>query len=188
MIFNIAKGLARRNHNAVPGMNAHGIEVFHVADRDAIAFAISHHLVLHFLPAQQAALHHQLAPHAELESLAAGFPELLAITRNAASRSPQGVSRPNDAGVRHNVQNRFKLGITFDNPAFGNWLFDLVHQRAEQLPVFGLLDRFQLGSQQLHVVLFKNPGAGELRGQVESGLAAQGRNESVGAFARDDAL
>ena len=53
LVFRIAQCLAGGNHDAITGMNAHRIEVFHVADGDAIIGGVPHHLVLDLFPADQ---------------------------------------------------------------------------------------------------------------------------------------
>ncbi len=60
MILLIAQCLTGRNDDAIPGMNAKGVEVLHVADSDAVILAISHHLVLHLFPAFQRLLDQDL--------------------------------------------------------------------------------------------------------------------------------
>ena len=62
LVFLIPQRLGGRHHDAVPGMHPYGVDIFHVADGDAVACAIAHHLILDFLPARNTALHKNL-PH-----------------------------------------------------------------------------------------------------------------------------
>ena len=63
---------------------------------------------------------------------------------------------------------------------------DLGHRVAEQLPVFRDLDRLDRGADQLHAVLGEDAVLLELDGQVERGLAADGRQHRVRPLALDD--
>ena len=53
LVFLVAQRLAGGHHDAVAGVDAHGIQVFHVADDYAIVRTVPHHLVLEFFPADQ---------------------------------------------------------------------------------------------------------------------------------------
>jgi hypothetical protein len=55
---------------------------------------------------------------------------------------------------------------------------DADHRILEEQAVFGFLDGFELGADQLHVVAVENAGVGEIDGEVERGLAADGRQQS----------
>ncbi len=57
MIFFVGQSLRRGHNNGVAGVDANRIDVFHVADGDAVACTVSHYFVLDFLPAGDAALH-----------------------------------------------------------------------------------------------------------------------------------
>ena len=47
----VGKGLAWSNHDAVSSMDSHRINVFHIANGDAVICAISHYFVFQFFPA-----------------------------------------------------------------------------------------------------------------------------------------
>ena len=51
-----------RDDDRIARMYAHRVEVFHIADGDAVALGIAHYLIFNFLPARDAALHQDL-PH-----------------------------------------------------------------------------------------------------------------------------
>src|SRR5437016_14600971 len=53
VIFGVRQCLARSNNDAFSGMNTHGVDVFHVADRHAIIETVAHNLVFNFFPATQ---------------------------------------------------------------------------------------------------------------------------------------
>ena len=57
LVFLVAQGLGRGDNDTVAGMHAYRIDVFHVADSDAVSGAVTHYLVFDFLPAGNAAFH-----------------------------------------------------------------------------------------------------------------------------------
>ena len=66
----------------------------------------------------------------------------------------------------------------------GNIEADADHRVLEEQAVFGFLDGFELGADQLDVVAVENAGVGEIDGEVEGGLAADGGQQSELARAR----
>ena len=51
MVFGVRKGLRRGYDDALAGVDAQRVEVFHVADGDAVVVAVPHYLVFHLFPA-----------------------------------------------------------------------------------------------------------------------------------------
>ena len=66
LVFLVGQGLAGSHHDAVTGVDAHGVDVFHVADGDGGVVAVPHHLVFDFLVALDALFHQHLMHGAEL--------------------------------------------------------------------------------------------------------------------------
>ena len=67
--------------------------------------------------------------------------------------------------------------VTID--ALGDRLADALQQLLEQLAVLGLLDRLERRAEQPDVVLLEDARVGELRRQVEAGLAAERRQQAI---------
>ena len=63
---------------------------------------------------------------------------------------------------------------------------DAVHRLAEQLAVLGHVDGFGLGADQLDAEALERALLVERQRRVERGLPAHRRQQSVGAFGRDD--
>ena len=72
-------------------MHAHGIDVFHVADRDAVSRAVAHHLILDLLPAGDAALHQHLAHTGEAQAVCQDLLQLHLVMGDAAAASAQRI-------------------------------------------------------------------------------------------------
>ena len=50
MIFTVCKCLRRSNNNTFTGMNTQRIEIFHVADSDAIVEFVPYNFIFNFFP------------------------------------------------------------------------------------------------------------------------------------------
>ena len=51
LIFFIRQRLAGRDDYRVAGMNADGVEVFHITNGDTVIEAVTYHFIFHFFPA-----------------------------------------------------------------------------------------------------------------------------------------
>ena len=64
----------------------------------------------------------------------------------------------------------------------------LLHDALEGLAVLAEVDGVNVRANQLDVVLLEDAALAQLDGRVQSGLAAQGRQDGVGLFLRDNLL
>ncbi len=81
-----------------------------------------------------------------------------------------------------------RLRLALDDVAGRIGLADPVEQVAEQLSILGHLDRLERRADQPDVVLLEDSGLGQGHGQVEPGLAAQARQETLRPLFGDDLL
>ena len=65
---------------------------------------------------------------------------------------------------------------------------DAAHGFFEQIAVFGFFDRLQFGADHLDAVLFQDALLGQIDGEIERRLAAEGRQDRVGPLLGDDFL
>ena len=68
LVLLVAQRLRGREDDGVAGVDAHRIQVFHVADGDAVVGAVAHYLVLDLFPTDQRALDEHLVDGAGLQS------------------------------------------------------------------------------------------------------------------------
>ena len=92
VILAIGQRLARRNNDALTRMDAHRVEVFHVADRDAVIELVTDDLVFDFLPSDEVLFDQYL--RAVRERLGDPLAELLVIGAKAGTEAAQRVCRP----------------------------------------------------------------------------------------------
>ena len=60
MVLVVGKCLRRSYHNTLSGMYSERVEVFHIADSDAVVVFVAHHFVFYLLPAFETFLYENL--------------------------------------------------------------------------------------------------------------------------------
>ena len=169
-------------------MNPHRVQVFHIADGDAVVGAVADYFVLDFFPADEGTFQQYLGYGAGGKAgLGDGF-ELGVGVGDAAAAAAEGVGGADDQGQAHTGGDLAGFGHGVDGDVVRFGFADFVEESAEKIAIFGAADGLQGGSQQSDVVAFQDAGVGQGHGEVESGLAAEGGEQTVGPLAGDDAL
>lgn len=188
LVFLVGQRLGRRHGDGVTGVHAHGVQVFDGADDDAVVRGVAHHFHLVLFPAQQGFFDQQLVGGRSLQTaLADGF-EFLGVVGNAAAGAAQREAGADDGGEAHLLLHGpgFVHGVG-DAGARGAQT-DLGHGVLELQTVFGLVDGFGLGADQLDLVLVQHAVLPQVQRAVQRGLAAHGWQDGIGAFLGDDLL
>ena len=74
-------------------MYPHRVYILHIADRDTVAAAVTHHLILDLFPSRDTALHQNL-PHAgETESILQDLHKLNPVVRDPPAAAAKRVGR-----------------------------------------------------------------------------------------------
>ena len=175
-----------RRAETVAGVNAHGIDVLDEAHRDHLVFGVADHLQFEFLPAQHRFFHQHLVYHARRQAAGCDRAQLFDVVDQPAAGSAHGVGRPNHHRVAELVGGFLGLRDGFDRLAARHVDVQPLHGFLERQAVFAALDGIHADPDDLDAVGIENSLAVEFRGQVQSGLAAQVRQQGVGAFAFDD--
>ena len=188
LVFAIGQGLRRCDGDGVAGVHAHGIEVLDGADDDDVVGEVAHHLELELFPAERAFFDEHFVDRREVEAAFQDGDEVLAVVSDAAAGAAQGEAGPQDHGIADSVgelEAAFDVG---DELGVRGFEADPAHGVFEQQAVFGFFDGVDFGADQLDAVLIEHAGFGEFDGEVEAGLAADGREQRVGALDADDLL
>jgi hypothetical protein len=90
------KRLDRRDHDRVARVDAERVDVLHRADRDAGVVRVAHDFVFDLLPADQAALDHDLVDRAQAQAAPGPLPVRLLGLDDAAARAAHRERRPDD--------------------------------------------------------------------------------------------
>ena len=186
LVFFFGDRLGRRNDDAVSGMHANRIDVFHIADDDAVVRAIPHDFIFDFFPAGNGLLQEDLPDGAALHPSVAQVVELLHGLRDAAAGTAQRVRRPDDDRQSFFLDEIVAFLDGSGNRAGRHRFTDLFHERLEGLPVFGFLYALLVDAQQFHIVSGENAFAVHLHSQIEPGLSAESGKHPVRALSSDD--
>ena len=182
----IAQGHDGGHHQAVAGVDAHGVDVLHAADGDGVVVGVPHDLKLDFLVALDGLLNEHLVDGGELEGVQADLLQLGFIVGKAAAGAAQGEGRTQYHGVA-DVRCGL-LGLFQGVGDFGgnDGLADGLAQLLKELPVLGPFNGGGGGAQQLHIALPQHALLLQLHGQVQAGLAADAGDDGVGPLIADD--
>ena len=160
-------------------MDAHRVNVLHITNRDYIACAVAHHLVLDFLPSGDAALHQHLSHTGKAQSVFQYFSALFRIGGNTAAGTAQSVCGTEHYRIADFFGNLQTMLYILHNIRGCHRLTDFLHGLLEHLAVLGLLDGQGRGADQAHIVFFKETCILQLHGQVKTCLSAQGGQHAV---------
>ena len=138
VILGVGERLRGGYHNRLAGMNAEGVEVFHVADGDAVVVAVAHHLVFNLLPALERFFDEHLGR--EREGFLGQPIELFLIVAETGAQSAQGVGGTYDDGIAEVGGCMAGLLNGFAGLALDGLHADLVEPFHEEFAVFGVHD------------------------------------------------
>ena len=85
LIFFIGKRDRRGDDDAVAGVDADRVEVFHGADRDDVALAVANNLELNLLPARNALFNEDLGDRRKRKAVCRNLHELFAVIDDTAA-------------------------------------------------------------------------------------------------------
>ena len=186
LVFVVGKCLRRGDDDAVAGMYADRVDVFHVADHDTIVGCVTDDFVLDFLPTGHAALDQHLRDHAVGQAAVDHLVELFFAVDDTAAGTAQGIRRSDDQRITDFAGELPRSLDSFDNITDRNRLVDFLHRLFEQFAVFGFLNRLQRSAQQFYVIFFQGTPFRQLNGQIQADLAAQCGEESIRPLFGDD--
>ncbi len=186
LIFLVAQREDRRDRDAVARMDAHRVDVLDRADDDEIVGDVAHHLELELFPADHRLFDEHLVNGAQLEAALGEIAELFDVVRDAAADAAKRKGRADHEREAKRPREIDPFRQAARQPALRHVEADRPHRVLEQLAILGHLDGFDRGADQLDVVLIERARVGKVHGQVERGLAADGRQHGVGPLALDD--
>ncbi len=176
----------RRGAVGIARVDPHGIDVFDEADGDHVVFRVADDFQLQLLPADDGFFDQNLADEACGDAAACDHPQFLQVVYDAAARAAHGIGRSDHHRIAHFGGDLFRFLHGGGGLAFRHVDSQFVHRFLERDAVFTALDRVHLNADDLDAVLVQNALAVKLGGQVETGLAAQIRQNRVGLFVFND--
>ena len=187
LVLDVRERLGRGDGDRVAGVHAHRVEVLDRADDDAVVGAVAHHLELELLPAGDRALDEDLADRARREARGGEAPQLVPVGGDAGARAAEDERRPDhdreaDRARRWRAPRRGRGR----SPSPGT---------SRPISVIASLNSSRSSAVRIASVFApisstpsssSTPARRERHRQVERRLAAQRREERVGALALDD--
>ncbi len=166
----VGERLRGRDDDGVARVDTHGVEVLHVADRDARVRPVAHDFVLDLLPAPQRPLDEDLVDGRRGEPTRADALEVVVRGDEPTARASERVRGADDereAVDRGEVPNLFeRLADVRDRDG----LADRLQHLLEGLAILRLADRVYGGAEEPDPVALQNAGFREIGGEVEAGL------------------
>ena len=182
----VVQGHDGGNHQAVAGVDAHGVDIFHAADGDGMVIGVAHDLELDLLVALDRLFNQHLMDRRQLEGVQADLYQLFFVVSEAAAGTAQGKGGTQD----HGISDPQGCGLGFldgvSNLGGDDRLADGLAQFLEQLPILSPLDGLAGGAQQLDPAFLQHALLLQLHCQVQAGLTADAGNNGVGALIADD--
>ncbi len=112
--------------------------------------------------------------------------QFLDVVDETAARAAHGVGRPNDDGVADLGGDLFRFLDAEGRGALRHVDAQPLHGFLEDDAVLALFDGVGFDADDADAVFGEHAGLGKLRGEVETGLAAQVGQEGIGPFLLDD--
>ena len=173
---------------AVAGVDAHRVDVFDEADGDLLALFVADDFELELFPAEHALLDEDFVDQAGGETARHDLTEFFHVVHDAAAGAAHGVGGTEHDGIADAGGDGFAFLDGVGGSGFGDGDAELGHGLLELDAVFAALDGVEVDADDLHAVLGEHAGFGEAGGEVQSGLAAEVRQEGVRMFALNDAF
>ena len=184
----VGERLLRRDGDAVAGVHAHRVDVLDRADDHDVVVVVAHDLELELAPAEHRLVEQHLADRRRGQA-----------ARDDRARTPPRVRampppRPPSVKAGRTIAGRPMLARARARASSSVVAIALrgifspaaLHRLAEQVAVLGAGDRVVVGADELDAEALERAVLVQRLGQVQRGLAAERRQQRVGALALDD--
>ena len=183
----VGERLLGRHGHAVAGVHAHRVDVLDRADDHDVVVQVAHDLELELAPAEDRLVEQDLADGRRRQPALDDALVLLLGAGDAAAAPAEGEGRAHDA--RQPDVGRAPPRASASEVAIalrGIFSPAPLHRLAEEVAVLGARDGVVVGADELDPEALEGPVLVQRLGQVQRRLAAEGRQQRVGALALDD--
>ena len=167
-------------------MHADGVEVFHAAHGDDVAGAVAHGLKLDLFPAVDIALDEDLRDRGRVEAGLRGGGELLRAVGHAAARAAERERRAQHDRIADGCGRGLGLLEVVGDLRRDDRLADALAELLELLAVLGAADAVAVRAEKLDLALLEHALLLELHRQIQTGLAADARDDRVRTLLAQD--
>ncbi len=162
----LANGQHGSGAEGVPGVHAHGVDVFNKTDCDKVVVGIAHDFELKLFPAQHAFFDQNLTHEAGGDSAFGNQAQFFEVINNTATGSPHGVCRTNHNRIPQISCDLFSIFDAIDGSAFRHFYAETIHRLLELNTVFSAFNGIKFHANYLDAVFVKDAMLGEGRGKV----------------------
>ena len=186
LIFLVSKCLGRCDYDGVTGMDTNRIDVFHVADCDAVSCTVTHYFVFNFFPSCDAAFYQNFSYTGKSESVLEDLSQFIFVVGNTAAASAKGVSRTENDRITDGSGKCDTIFYGCYDLGSCDRLANLFHGVLEFLTVLCLLDGLCSGTDQAHIVFLEEPFFFQFHCKVQTGLSSKSRKNAVRFLLEDE--
>ena len=161
-------------------MDAQGVEVFHVTDRDAVVKTVAHHLVFHFLPALQRFLHQHL--RGEGEGFLYQHIQLFFIVAEARTQSAKRVCGTDNDRISQFPGCATGICRILHSFALDGLYINLIQFLHKDFTVLRVNDSLYGSAENRHAVLLENLVLVEGNTAVQCRLSAKSKHDAIRAL------
>ena len=178
----VVQGHNGRNNQAVAGVDANGVDIFHTTDGDGIVFTVTHNLELDLLIALDRLLDQYLMHRRKLKCIEANLDQFFLIVSKAATGTAQGEGRTQNNGITDTLGSFLSFLNGVSDLRRNNRLADGLAQFLEHFTVLSALDGCAGSTQQFHTALLQNTLLLQLHNQVQTGLTTNAGQNGIGTL------
>lgn len=186
VVLLVAQRLTGRNDDGIASVDAQGVEVLHVANRNAVVIRITNDLIFDLLPALQGLLNQNLGR--ECKRSGSHVSQLLLVVGETGSKTTERIRSADDNGIPNLLGSIESLIDGVDGDRLGDGDVNLLKGLCEEISVFAELQRPDAGAKNLDAVLLEQAELLHLHTEVEGGLAAEGEEDTIGLLPLDHVL
>ena len=180
--LDIGKRLRRRHNHAVAGVHAHGVDIFHIANANAIVVGVAHHFILNLFVAEQRFFDQHLPDHRRLQPAHRYINQFVGGICKAAAFTAESISGANDDGEADFFSEGNRAVNVLNDRRLRNGLIDCLHCLFEQIAILSVSDGIGRSAQNFHIEFIEHARIFEFDGKIQARLSAERRQQSVGAF------
>ena len=169
-------------------MDTNRVDIFHIADSDAVSCAVTHYFVFDFFPACDTSFYQDLSYSGKTQSVLQNGLQLCLIMGDSTAASAKSIGRTQYYRITDGLCEGNTILHTLNNLGCRTGLSDLFHGILEFLTVLRLLDGSCCSSEELYPMGSKEPAFCKLHTKIQSGLSAKRRQDAVRFFFFNDLL
>ena len=186
MVLLVGESLGGTDHDGIPGVDAHRVDIFHVADSDGGVIFVPHDLILDLFEALDALFNQDLLHGRQGQGIFHERQKFLFILRKSPAGAAQGKSRAQDDGKADPAGGRQSFVYIMSSFRGQDRLPEFLTQLLEKFAVLRLLYGTAFGTQQLRPTFSQHTFLLQLHGEVEAGLAPNPRKDGIRALVADN--